>query len=129
LLLRTNLRLLLAQLDRLVETPYFTPQLDLYIGQLREIPRRLLETLEGNPAIDSGVARYIANALWSLSQFLTGSTTKQIPYEVAFAVTEAVSRVGINRPPGVGIFRPLCVAPKGISKHPVDGVILPCSRT
>jgi len=33
--------------------------------------------------------RYIANALWSLSQFLTGSTTKQIPYEVAFAVTEA----------------------------------------
>jgi hypothetical protein len=36
-----------------------------------------------------------------------------------------LSRVGINRPPGVGIYRPLDVAPKGISKHPVDGVILP----
>ncbi len=36
-----------------------------------------------------------------------------------------VSGVGVIRPPGVGIYRPLGVAPKGISKHPVDGVILP----
>ena len=37
-----------------------------------------------------------------------------------------LSRVGVIRPPGVGIYRPLGVAPKGISKHPVDEAILPC---
>jgi hypothetical protein len=36
-----------------------------------------------------------------------------------------VSGVGVFRPPGVGIYRPLDVVPKGISKHPVDGAILP----
>ena len=36
-----------------------------------------------------------------------------------------LSGVGVIRPPGVGIYRPLDVAPKGISKHPVDGAILP----
>jgi len=36
-----------------------------------------------------------------------------------------LSRVGVIRPPGVGIYRPPELAPKGISKHPVDGAILP----
>ena len=47
--------------------------------------------------------------------------------EVMFAKEHppGLSRVGVIRPPGVGIFRPLEVAPKGISKRPVNGLILP----
>lgn len=89
LLLKSNLRLLLGQLERLAETPYFTPALDQYISELRAIPRRLLERLDEDPPIDEQVANFIEKSLWSLSQFLTGSTTKQIPYEVVFSVTEA----------------------------------------
>lgn len=92
MLLESNLRLLLGQLDRLAETPYFTPQLDRYIAQLRSIPKRLLERLAESPPINPGLANYIEKNLWSLSQFLTGSTTKQIPYEVVFAVSEAAKQ-------------------------------------
>jgi len=45
---------------------------------------------------------------------------------VNLGTRQYVSRVGVIRPPGVGIFRPLEEVPKGVSKQPVDGVILPC---
>lgn len=89
MLLKSNLRLLLGQLDRLAETPYFAPALDHYIDELRAIPRELLGRLDRGAAVNGDVAHFIEVNLWSLTQFLTGSTTKQIPYEVVFSVTEA----------------------------------------
>ena len=35
-----------------------------------------------------------------------------------------LSRVGVIRPPGVGIFRPLGGVPKSVSKHSFEGAIL-----
>jgi len=40
------------------------------------------------------VARFIAAEVWRLTQFLTGSTAKQIPYEVVYAIQEAVREWG-----------------------------------
>ena len=49
-----------------------------------------------------------------------------IPYALgAQPALSPLSRVGVNRPPGVGIYRPLEAVPKGISRSPVNGVILP----
>jgi hypothetical protein len=91
LLLKTNLRLLLGQLEALAETPYFSPRLDTYIEQLCEVSRELLRKLDSpSPTINLDVARFIGDGLWSLTQFLTGSTSKRIPYEVAFSVERAV---------------------------------------
>ncbi|MFN9504228.1 MAG: GIY-YIG nuclease family protein [Rubrivivax sp.] len=53
-----------------------------------------------------------------------GQTTRDVKQRVAEQVKTAVSVVGVIRPPGVGIYRPLAVAPKSVSKHPVDGPIL-----
>jgi hypothetical protein len=39
-------------------------------------------------------------------------------------IEQEVSRVGVIRPPGVGIFRPVGGAPKSVSKHSFEGAIL-----
>lgn len=90
MLLKSNLRLLLSQLDGLAETPYFSQGLDEYLEQLRLVLQALLSKLGQAPAaINTDVATFIANHVWELTQFLTGSTTKQIPYEVVFAIERA----------------------------------------
>ncbi|WP_431099018.1 hypothetical protein [Polaromonas aquatica] len=92
MLLKTNLRLLLSQLERLAETPYFSPKLDSYIDDLCKVTRELLARLETTtPGINQGIARFAASNIWMLTQFLTGSTTKQIPYEVVYAIERAAS--------------------------------------
>lgn len=98
MLLKSNLRLLLAQLDSLSETPYFSSQLDIYIRELREALRSLLSKAEAQPiAINKDLARFIANEVWRLTQFLTGSTTKQIPYEVVYAIEKAAAEWSTRR--------------------------------
>lgn len=98
MLLKSNLRLLLSQLDNLSETPYFSSDLDTYIRELREVLRALLAKLETVPiTINENVARSIANQVWRLTQFLTGSTTKQIPYEVVYAIQKAAAEWGSRK--------------------------------
>jgi len=90
-LLRSNLRLLLAQLEQLAETPYFSTRFEAYISELSDVIVRLLERLQSvdNP-INLELAATLADHIWFLTRFLTGSTTKQIPYEVTFAIERAV---------------------------------------
>ncbi len=93
MLLRSNLRLLRRQLDELAETPSFSADLDALIDQLRTILDRLLQKLESTPTtISIDVARLIGFNVWELTQFLTGSTTKQVPYEVVYAVEKAAKQ-------------------------------------
>ncbi|MDA8129629.1 MAG: hypothetical protein M0Z73_13150 [Betaproteobacteria bacterium] len=97
LLLRSNLRLLLAQLDGLAETPYFSSELDAYIRELRDALAKLLSKVEESPpTINLDVAQFISNEVWRLTQFLTGSTAKQIPYEVVFAIKRAAQEWGTD---------------------------------
>lgn len=92
MLLKSNLRLLLAQLERLAETSYFSSRLDTYIDELRGVASELISRLEAQPAsINDGLGRFLADEIWNLTQFLTGSTTKQVPYEVVYAVERAAS--------------------------------------
>jgi len=79
-------------LDGLAETPYFSQELDEYLGQLRSTLKALLSKLDGNiPTINTEIARLIGDHVWELTQYLTGSTTKRIPYEVVFAIEQAAS--------------------------------------
>jgi hypothetical protein len=91
-LLKSNLRLLAAQLERLAETPYFSPRLDTYIAELKSVTTALIGRLDASSAaINVEIARFLADEIWRLTQFLTGSTTKQIPYEVVYAIERAAS--------------------------------------
>lgn len=90
MLLKSNLRLLLAQLEQLAETPYFSVRFEKYISELTAVIRKLLERLESTTApINLDLASGLADHIWFLTQFLTGSTTKQIPYEVTYAIDRA----------------------------------------
>lgn len=90
LLLSSNLRLLDGQLQGLAETSYFSQDLNDLIQLLRLALERLLAKLESTPpAINLDIARAIADDVWELTQFLTGSTTKLIPYEVVFSIQRA----------------------------------------
>jgi len=48
MLLKSNLRLLRDQLDRLAETPYFSSELDAYIRVIRDALDALLGKLAGS---------------------------------------------------------------------------------
>lgn len=90
MLLRSNLQLLLQQLDRLAETPYFSPRLDKYIDDLRDATRAAIAKMSADPpSLNEKLAREVLENIWQLTQFLTGSTTKQIPYEVVYAIERA----------------------------------------
>lgn len=90
MLLRSNLRLLLLQLDRLAETPSFSISLDAYIEDLRRITSELISRISAEPpTLNEEMARLALENIWQLTQFLTGSTTKQIPYEVVHAIERA----------------------------------------
>lgn len=92
MLLKSNLRLLLSQLERLAETSYFSARLEDYIGELRRVAEVLISRLDAQPpGINEVIGRFLADEIWNLTQFLAGSTTKQIPYEVVYAVERAAS--------------------------------------
>jgi len=98
MLLKSNLRLLLAQLDGLAETPYFSSDLDQYINELRAVLAELLSRLEScPPRVDPDLSQSIAHGVWRLIQFLTGSTAKQIPYEVVYAIERAANDWGTSK--------------------------------
>lgn len=93
MLLSSNLRLLHSQVSELAETPYFSADLDSFNDTLREVLVKLLTKIESSPPqMNIDVANFLANHVWELTQFLTGSTTKQIPYEVVYAIERAASQ-------------------------------------
>ncbi len=75
------------QLGDLARTPYFRSTLNLHLQQLREVVNRLLNKYHEIPP---EVARSISIEVWSASKFLAGSVSKEIPYEVAFSLEQAL---------------------------------------
>ncbi|URV24849.1 hypothetical protein [Burkholderia gladioli] len=91
-LLETNLLLLKGQLDELAETPYFSPRLNGFLQELRQVANVLLQRLaQQPPAIAAPVAHKLVSWVWMNTQYLTGSTAKRIPFEVAYGLERAAS--------------------------------------
>lgn len=87
LLLKTNLRLLRSQLASLADTPYFRPRQSRYLKQLLTVADGLLNNFASIPP---NVAELITREIWAATQFLAGSTTKRIPYEVVYLLELAL---------------------------------------
>lgn len=87
LLLETNLRLLEQRLSALRATPYFTGDLQQYVNDLHDV---ISKTLTDINHLESHVVETITNEAWSATQYLSGSTTKLIPYEVVHCLRLAL---------------------------------------
>lgn len=83
----TNLRLLEAQIGSIAETPTFNPRLTRFITQLNEAVAQLIAEFDNVPEV---VRRGLINQISSVVKFLAGSTSKRIPYEIAYALELAL---------------------------------------
>lgn len=87
LLIESDLRLLRDQLKELRRTPYFAKHLDSYLDNLIEITE---DAISQAKALPTELTWYLSRRIWSATQFLYGSTTKEVPYEVVYALTTAL---------------------------------------
>ena len=87
MLLETTLRLLEQRLAALRATPYFSGDLQRYVTDLHAVTQ---QTLLNFSKLEAHVVTSISNAIWSATQYLAGSTTKLIPYEVVSCLRHAL---------------------------------------
>ncbi|MGZ8222102.1 MAG: hypothetical protein ACXWT0_10680 [Methylobacter sp.] len=75
------------QLAKIAETPYFSHELNAYLGQIRAVTENLISDFS---AIPSEVSDGMMEQIWTASKFLSGSTSKKIPYEIAHCLKVAL---------------------------------------
>lgn len=87
LLLETNLRLIDEKLGELQATPYFHRDLEPFVDQLRDLTQITLSRLITD---QPEAADFIARNTWKATQFIAGSNTNLIPYEVVHCLRQAL---------------------------------------
>ncbi|MFT3812957.1 MAG: hypothetical protein QM740_06215 [Acidovorax sp.] len=93
ILLETVLRLLVEQLEKLSHSSFFTSELSRYVSQLRESVDSLQKSLnETNPPV--AVITAVVESIWRATQFLTGTTSNRVPYEVTYLLREVLTDWG-----------------------------------
>jgi hypothetical protein len=90
--LETVLQLLAEQLSKLSRSGFFARELHDYIVELRSGVTTLQQKLAGEPQDSSSIAgtTEVVASIWRASQFLTGTTSNRVPYEVTFLLKEVL---------------------------------------
>ena len=89
ILLETVLQLLAEQLKKLSHTPFFGGELDDYVQQLC----RLITSLQAKlhlPDPNLPLITEVVESIWRATQFLTGTTSNRVPYEITYLLREAL---------------------------------------
>jgi hypothetical protein len=89
ILLETVLQLLSERLKKLAHSGFFAPELDKYVGQLRSSVLSLQEQMSV-PPLDLPLIAEVTESIWRATQFLTGTTSNRVPYEVTFLLREVL---------------------------------------
>ncbi len=84
---KTNLHLLLEELEKLSRTPYFNKSLEEYLGSLIQAIELVINDYDNLPP---AVTHEISNALWTAAKYLKGGSSKTIPYESVYALKIAL---------------------------------------
>lgn len=93
ILLETVLQLLVEQLEKLSHSSFFTPELSRYVRQLRESVDSLQRSLkETDPQV--AVIAAVVDSIWRATQFLTGTTSNRVPYEVTYLLRDVLTDWG-----------------------------------
>lgn len=88
LLTKSNLRLLASELEKIAETPYFSHDLNEYLEHLRSVTKAILSNCQTIPL---DVTEYMTEQIWIATKFLSGSTSKKIPYEIVHCLKTALA--------------------------------------
>ncbi len=84
---KTNLHLLLEELEKLSRTPYFNKSLEEYLSSLIQAIELVIDDYEKLP---SAVTHEISNTIWTAAKYLKGGSSKTIPYESVYALKIAL---------------------------------------
>ncbi len=97
LLLESTLDLLSAKLATLAESPYFTPFLDKYLSQTKQVAQALRDR---SSVLPEQTAWTITESVWSATHYLEGSKSNSTPYEIAYVLEKAL-RDWIDQPAAI----------------------------
>lgn len=92
ILLGTVLQLLVEQLLKLSRSGFFSKELHDYIDELRSGIATLQQKLATEPQDSSSLAgtTEVVASIWRASQFLAGTTSNRVPYEVTYLLREVL---------------------------------------
>lgn len=82
-----NLRLISEDLDRYLETPTFSPRLNVFMGQIKAAIDQLIAKQD---IIPEKLSRDLTGLFALMIKFLSGSSSKRIPYEIAYSLEQAL---------------------------------------
>lgn len=89
ILLETVLQLLGERLKKLSHSGFFALELEQYVIQLRESVGSLQKQMTV-PNRDLPLIAEITDSIWRATQFLTGTTSNRVPYEITFLLREVL---------------------------------------
>lgn len=87
LFIRNDLRLLDARLEQLQQAPFFREGLHSYIEKMRAVVEQLQQRLQTLPP---ELVRDLTYQVWTAYRYLSGSVSREIPYEVVYGLDLAL---------------------------------------
>lgn len=97
ILLSSVLHLLAAQLDKLAHSSFFSPELTGYVSELVANVNWLKQDITSpHPQLEADLVAPIVDAIWHATQFLTGTTSSRVPYEVTYLLREVLLDWGLE---------------------------------
>jgi len=96
LLHNSVLHLILGQLTQLAQGHFFSNDLQSYIGQLQKVLLQLADTESEKTPILPEAKRLVTDAVWRATQYLAGSTSNRIPYEIVYSLKHALEDWGVR---------------------------------
>lgn len=89
LLHNTILRLLSRRLDKLAQNHYFSRDLHAYLEDLLMLVEKLRDDVRAQ-RINTDALQLVINAIWKATQYIAGSTSNRVPYELVFGLRKAL---------------------------------------
>lgn len=89
------LNLLAEQLSRLSHSGFFIAELNGYVEELCSSVNSLQAKL-AEPDVDLPLMTEVVDSIWRATQFLTGTTSNRVPYEVTFLLREVLLDWGLG---------------------------------
>jgi hypothetical protein len=83
----TQLYLLKNKLGEVLESPYFSKSLILYLEKLKIIVDKIINA--DHIDLPENIIDYCIQSIFTATRFFTGSTTKKVPYEIVYCLEQA----------------------------------------
>lgn len=88
MLATVNLRILRASFRDLVDSSYLSKELDNYT----RVITRIIDHVLDNPSLyNPDVLRVFVSRMWLANKYLSGSTSKEVPYELEYSLRKALA--------------------------------------